>query len=268
MTPPADGGRAPCRTLHGDRVVDGGPAAAACGALPAMPDRPTSSALAPAADSVLGRAVRGRSAEPEHDRIPAYACGLLVARRKGRAGAPRGPLLDVQYYLIERSDRASVHAYLRDAALRGVRVRLLVDDLNTAGGDQMFRGLAAFENVEVRISIRSAAAGKRRHQVHGIAPRLSATEPPDAQQALYRRRRGGGDGGRNIADQYSTRSPTSNFVDMDVLLVGGAMQRLRDIFDMYWNSQKPIPSKVSSPAATIEAACSATLIILSRKATR
>ena len=40
---------------------------------------------------------------------------------------------------------------LRDAALRGVRVRLLVDDLYTAGADSMFQGLAAFTNVEVRL---------------------------------------------------------------------------------------------------------------------
>src|SRR4029453_8589753 len=40
---------------------------------------------------------------------------------------------------------------LRDAALRGVRVRLLVDDLYTVGGDSMFRGPAAFTNGEVRL---------------------------------------------------------------------------------------------------------------------
>src|SRR4029079_3267753 len=43
-------------------------------------------------------------------------------------------------------------------------------------------------------------------------------------------------GGRNIAVEYFTRSPTSNFVDMDVLVVGGALPRLRNIFDAYWNS--------------------------------
>src|SRR5216110_4064391 len=60
--------------------------------------------------------------------------------------------LDVQYYLIQndRTGRPFMRS-LRDAALRGVRVRLLVDDLNTVGGDPMFRGLAAFPNVEVRL---------------------------------------------------------------------------------------------------------------------
>jgi len=49
--------------------------------------------------------------------------------------------------------------------LRGVRVRLLVDDLYTAGSDPMFRGLAAFPNVEVRLfnpfcCARQSTAGK------------------------------------------------------------------------------------------------------------
>ena len=48
-------------------------------------------------------------------------------------------------------------------------------------------------------------------------------------------------GGRNIADEYFTRSPTSNFVDMDVLVVGGVTQRLRGIFDAYWNSEQAYP---------------------------
>ena len=58
--------------------------------------------------------------------------------------------LDVQYYLIanDRTGRLFMRS-LRDAALRGVRVRLLVDDLYTVGGDAMFAGLAAFENVDM-----------------------------------------------------------------------------------------------------------------------
>jgi len=48
-------------------------------------------------------------------------------------------------------------------------------------------------------------------------------------------------GGRNIADEYFTRNPTSNFVDMDVLLVGAVVARLASIFDVYWNSPQAYP---------------------------
>ncbi|MEO8753045.1 MAG: phospholipase D-like domain-containing protein, partial [Casimicrobiaceae bacterium] len=43
-------------------------------------------------------------------------------------------------------------------------------------------------------------------------------------------------GGRNIADEYFTRSATSNFVDMDVFVVGAVVGQLASIFDVYWNS--------------------------------
>ena len=48
-------------------------------------------------------------------------------------------------------------------------------------------------------------------------------------------------GGRNIADEYFTRSPTNNFIDMDVLVVGPVVRQLAGIFDLYWNSPQAYP---------------------------
>jgi putative cardiolipin synthase len=48
-------------------------------------------------------------------------------------------------------------------------------------------------------------------------------------------------GGRNIADEYFTRSATSNFVDLDVLIVGPVVRQLASIFDVYWNSREAYP---------------------------
>ena len=151
--------------------------------------------------------------------------------------------LDVQYYLIQ-NDRTGrlLMRNLRDAALRGVRVRLLVDDLYTAGGDPMFRGLAAFPNVEVRLfnpfccarqSIASkyvASIADFRRLNHRMHNKLYIT---DGAVAVM--------GGRNIADEYFTRSATSNFVDMDVFLVGPVVRQLAGIFDIYWNSPQAYP---------------------------
>ena len=151
--------------------------------------------------------------------------------------------LDVQYYLIanDRTGRL-IMRNLRDAALRGVRVRLLVDDLYTIGGDEMFRGLAAFPNAEVRV-FNPFCCGRQ-----SVATKFIASLT--AFQRLNRRMHNklfiadgvaAVMGGRNIADEYFARSPTSNFVDMDVLVVGGVMQRLRGIFDAYWNSPEAYP---------------------------
>jgi putative cardiolipin synthase len=117
-----------------------------------------------------------------------------------------------------------------------------VDDLYTAGADEMFRGLAAFENVEVRV-FNPFCCGR-----HSVATKFVASL--GAFQRVNRRMHNklfiadgvaAVMGGRNIADEYFTRSPTSNFVDMDVLVVGSVMQRLRSIFDAYWNSPQAYP---------------------------
>lgn len=60
--------------------------------------------------------------------------------------------LDGQYYLV-RNDEVGLQLLreLRDAAVRGVRVRLLIDDLYTNGEDELLRTFAAFPDIEVRL---------------------------------------------------------------------------------------------------------------------
>jgi putative cardiolipin synthase len=214
-----------------------------CGALPVLPDRTTSSALQPSRDSPLVRSVQDSTPNPAMTGFRLMPIGFSSLDARVELARRATHSLDVQYYLIanDRTGRLFMRN-LRDAALRGVRVRLLVDDLYTAGGDEMFLGLAAFPNVEVRLfnpfcCARRSIAGKftaslgdfqrvnrRMHNKLYIADGVVAVM-----------------GGRNIADEYFTRSPTSNFVDMDVLVVGGAVQRLRSIFDAYWNSDQAYP---------------------------
>jgi cardiolipin synthase C len=214
-----------------------------CGTLPMLPDRPTSSALQPGSDGPLVRSVQDSTPNPNMTGFRLMPIGFSSLDARVELARRAVHSLDVQYYLIanDRTGRLFMRN-LRDAALRGVRVRLLVDDLNTTGGDEMFRGLAAFQNVEVRLFnpfccgrqsvatkfMASLVAFQRlNHRMHNklfIADGVAAVM-----------------GGRNIADEYFTRSPTNNFVDMDVLVVGGVMQRLRSIFDAYWNSQEAYP---------------------------
>src|SRR5258708_21467484 len=112
--------------------------------------------------------------------------------------------LDIQYYLIQNDDTGRLLLRnVRDAALRGVRVRLLVDDLSTSGVDPLFIGLAAFPNVEVRLfnpfccgresllgkyTASLAEFGRLNHRMHN---KLFIA---DGTMAVA--------GGRNIADEY------------------------------------------------------------------
>src|SRR5258708_18549873 len=219
---------------------------AACGRLKPHADRPVSTALAPLTDSPLVRIARESVPEPSSSGFRLMPLGLysLDARIEliRRARYSR----DVQYYLIQddRSGRLFMRS-LRDAALRGVRVRLLVDDLNTAGADPLFAGLAAFPNVEVRlfnpfccarqsVATRFAASlADFRRLNHRMHNKLFIADGAIAVM-----------GGRNIADEYFARSATSNFIYMDVFVVSPVVRQLASIFDVYWNRPQAYPVEV------------------------
>jgi putative cardiolipin synthase len=215
----------------------------ACGVLPTQVDRPFSPAQQASTDSPLVRIARDSSPAPTLTGFRLLADGFYSLDARIQLVRRARDSLDLQYYLIQ-NDRTGrlLMRNLRDAALRGVRVRLLVDDLYTAGGDPMFRDLAAFPNVEVRlfnpfccarqnvISRYVASIGDFRRLNHRMHNKLFIADGVIAVM-----------GGRNIADEYFTRSTTSNFVDMDVLVVGAVVRQLASIFDIYWNSPQAYP---------------------------
>ena len=152
--------------------------------------------------------------------------------------------LDLQYYHFagDSTGRAVLRA-LRDAAARGVRVRVLIDDLYTGGADPLWRSFAAHEGVQVRLfnpftaargrgpAGRFAAApwawGRINHRMHN---KLFVA---DGAWALF--------GGRNIADIYYLKLEADNFIDIDVLAAGALLPALQAQFDRYWNAPTAYP---------------------------
>jgi cardiolipin synthase C len=217
---------------------------AGCGGLPTRPETPRSNALPASAASPLARIAQASSPDPALTGIRLMPLGAYSLDARIELTLRAKQSLDVQYYLIQ-NDRTGhlLLRSLRDAAARGVRVRLLVDDLYTFGGDAMFIGLAAFPNVEVRlfnpfccgrgglVSKFSASlldfnrVNRRMHNKLFIA---------DSSMAVA--------GGRNIADEYFMRNTTENFVDMDAFIVGAVVPQLVSIFDTYWNSPHVFPA--------------------------
>jgi putative cardiolipin synthase len=215
----------------------------ACGSLPMLAEQPFSPALKPSSESPLVRIAQDSSPGPELTGFRLMPLGVYSLDARIQLARRARYSLDLQYYLIQndRTGRLLMRS-LRDAALRGVRVRLLVDDLYTVGGDPMFRGLAAFPNVEVRLfnpfccarqSIASKYAasfgefGRLNHRMHN---KLFIA---DGAMVVA--------GGRNIADEYFMRSASDNFVDMDAFIVGAVVRELAGIFDTYWNSPQVYP---------------------------
>ena len=162
--------------------------------------------------------------------------------------------LDIQYYIIheDESTRTLLH-HVRLAADRGVRVRLLVDDLNTAGEDRRFLHLSSHANVEVRVFNPFTAARFATWtrfifsatDIHRINHRMhNKLFVADNALAIT--------GGRNIGDAYFTLDPHSNFVDLDVVAAGAIVPELSASFDAFWNSKYAIPIGSVASAVDIE----------------
>ena len=227
-----------------------------CAGLPSQVQRPVSSAAAPeavaattlariAAESApaLAEGQSGARLLPDGDQ--AFDARIALARSAEKT-------IDAQYYLIA-SDTTGLQFLreLRDAAARGVRVRLLVDDLYAVGQDALFAGLAAHPNVEVRLfnplPVREGSFASRivfsLHQVSRINRRMhNKLFVVDNSFAIA--------GGRNIADEYFGRAEPANFIDMDVLVSGAAVREMSTAFDAYWNSEHVYPVQSLTAAAT------------------
>jgi putative cardiolipin synthase len=161
--------------------------------------------------------------------------------------------LDIQYYIIHEDDstRTLLH-HVRLAADRGVRVRVLVDDLNTAGEDRRFMHLSSHANVEVRV-FNPFTAGRFWTWTRFLA---SATDIRRINHRMHNKLFVADDalaitGGRNIGDQYFTLDPRSNFVDLDVVAAGAIVPQLSASFDQFWNSKYAVP--IASVASSVDA---------------
>src|SRR5205823_6878563 len=216
---------------------------AGCGSLPQRGEPPASSALKPSPDSPLVQIAQASIPSPELSGFRLMPVGVYALDARIQLARRARHSLDLQYYLIQNDDTGRLLLrQLRDAALRGVRVRLLVDDLYTSGGDPLFIGISAFPNVEVRLfnpfccgrerllgkyTASLADFGRLNHRMHN---KLFIA---DGTMVVA--------GGRNIADEYFMRSMTDNFVDMDAFIVGAVVPQLAVLFDTYWNSPQVYP---------------------------
>lgn len=169
----------------------------------------------------------------------------LLARAHSARAAERS--LDVQYYIWNQDLTGHLLAgELLQAAERGVRIRMLLDDMNGAGKDRALLALARHPCIEVRLfnPARNRIAGLRRALEMGLRfvgfnRRMhNKAWIADNQLALV--------GGRNIGDEYFGAADT-NFRDTDLLLLGPVVQQASVVFDGFWNSAEVVPLHALSP---------------------
>jgi putative cardiolipin synthase len=229
---------------------------AGCAVLAPRAALPPTKALPPAADTALARIAKASTSDPELSGFRLMPTGQFALQARLELVKRAQRTLDVQYYQIhnDRTGRYLLRA-LRDAALRGVRVRLLLDDLYTAGEDPLLLGLNATPNLEVRLfnpfpggrgGLLSRFAASA-HEFGRVNRRMhNKLFIADGVMAVV--------GGRNIADEYFMSSEGANFIDLDTFVIGGILPRLSAIFDDYWNNQNVYPLSAivksdDSPAA-------------------
>jgi len=178
---------------------------------------------------------------PMNDGVDALTARLLLTQKAETS-------IDVQYYLIKNDIIGRVFIYsLLQAADRGVRVRLLVDDMFTSGYDIGLAALHSHPNFEIRIfnPFHRGAAGRARSALTGfgrINRRMhNKSFTADNQITII--------GGRNIADEYFGVREDAKFGDLDVMGIGPVVQDVSNMFDTYWNHETalPVPAFVKEP---------------------
>jgi putative cardiolipin synthase len=157
--------------------------------------------------------------------------------------------IDLQYYTWfgDVSGRLLLKRVV-DAADRGVKVRMLIDDLNTllrdASTPQIRDGLVAAIDAHPNIEVRLFNPWTRR-DLFGRAGEMVA-DLERLNQRMHNKQlvvdnRAAIIGGRNLGDEYLGLNPVFNFRDLDVLGIGPVARQGSAVFDSFWNSEWVLP---------------------------
>jgi len=217
---------------------------AGCAPLPPLQMRSSSHALEAPPASTLRAAIDPLAAQhpelsgiyPLKDGPGAFAARVALVNAAASS-------VDVQYYIWHDDATGDLmFDALRRAADRGVRVRLLLDDLTTRGGlDPLLAALAAHPKVEVRLfnpfrqrTLRALTYITEFSRLNRRMHNKSLTV--DGVVTVI--------GGRNIADEYFQAGEGLSYVDLDVLAVGPIVGDVARSFDEFWASDSSYPASL------------------------
>jgi putative cardiolipin synthase len=142
---------------------------------------------------------------------------------------------------------------LLDAADRGVRVRILLDDTTSDDLERIIATLATHPQIQIRVFNplhlgRSTVVTRTMGRLFNLSQQHRRMHNKlwvvDNSVAIV--------GGRNLGDEYFDAEPNRNFTDIDMLSVGPVAEQLGHGFDQYWNSalSKPIEQFLSTKPTT------------------
>jgi putative cardiolipin synthase len=231
--------------------------ASGCATLPPAAPQPPSFALPPAQSGALATV----HSQVTDDLAPDES-GFLALTHNQSALAWRLTLadhatrsIDAQYYIWDDDEAANLlfERFLK-AADRGVRVRLLVDDLLLAAKDASLSAISHHPNFEIRLynpgAVRESTVGRLGEFMLNFKSMNRRMHNKlfvvDNRVAII--------GGRNIGNPYFGLADKFNFLDLDVLTVGPVVEEISSAFDAYWNAELAYPTsamKVDDPEAVL-----------------
>ena len=216
-------------------------AAGGCASLPDNTDRTVSHAYTHTTDTFFGlNLMAKKAANPGKSGFVLLGSGLdaFVARAVLAHVAEKS--IDAQYYLFHNDLTGKLFMdQLLNAADRGVRVRLLVDDMGLEGRDLGAAALDSHPNMEVRIfnpfSRKTSRIVQFVTRLGSVTRRMhNKSFTVDNQVTIL--------GGRNIGDEYFEAEPDLAFADLDVMAVGPVVSKVSGSFDKYWNNALAYPA--------------------------
>ncbi len=153
--------------------------------------------------------------------------------------------IDAQYYILYDDLTGDAFlALLIEAADRGVRVRILLDDFLAKKKDERLQAMEVHPNIEVRL-FNPFGNGTPKYlqavtDINTITRRMHNKAFIVDNQAMVI-------GGRNIADEYFDADPNIAYNDLDILTWGPVVADVSTAFDAYWNNELAYPLKTLTP---------------------
>jgi putative cardiolipin synthase len=229
---------------------------AGCVQLPVLPAGPDVTSSPPAERGALAERIGpAEAAHPGQSGFRLLSDGTEAFLIRAQSARLAVQSLDVQTYIWHADlTGAYLGQVLLDAADRGVRVRLLVDDLDARAKNDGFAALAAHPNIEVRLfnpwatrNGKLSLAGESAFSFERINRRMhNKSWIADNRIAVV--------GGRNVGDEYFGAGEEVNFIDLDFAMLGPVVRDVSKTFDRFWNSPSAYPMEVLDPDGVNEAA--------------
>ncbi len=151
--------------------------------------------------------------------------------------------LDLQYYAIhdDITSNLLIEAVVK-AAERGVRVRLLIDDISIGKARRSLSILDMMHNIEVRIfnPISKTYQSSLARFISFFANFDRATKRMH-NKVLIADSETGITGGRNLGDEYFDAHADVAFKDIDIMAIGPVIKDMEQNFEEFWNDKNAHP---------------------------